>query len=111
MMGLSRFGSCNFVIIKISFVGFIKGVFSAAQVSRSIRIKNGIASSHGRGCSCRIARNIPVGDWVPHVCEELPVDEVISRVHHICWTKRHRRLVGLRERMPSKSCLWYRARY
>ena len=35
-------------------------------------------------------------------CEELPVNEVISRVHYI-FSLRHRSLVGLCERMPSKS--------
>ena len=45
--------------------------------------------------------NIPVR--LSSSCEELPVSEAISRVH-ICLGLRRRSLVGLCERMPSKSC-------
>ena len=56
-------------------------------------------SSAGRGRSC-LRQRVPV--QLSFSCEELPVSEAISRVHDILGL-RHRSLVGLCERMSSKS--------
>ena len=60
-----------------------------------------LESSDGRGCSCMIAQKRP---WPIEllIVRKLPVSEAIERVRNILGL-RHRNLVGLYERTPSKS--------
>ena len=54
---------------------------------------------HDRGCT--VCAKTSLSGWVPHV-RNRPVNKVFSRVRYF-FGLRHRSVVGLRERTPSKS--------